>query len=169
MQNGWGLMHSSTPHPKTRSRSNWFPPTQLSPPSISMVHKAAATILGYRCWWWRVLSLLMMLCHVDFSLGWSTWRYGDTTVAGVHTCRAVLLWHLNTGLSQALSPKGNPQISHWVYPAAMGGWCFWQSCHPKHFHRVCDQEDCLQPAQRTEISGCWYITEQTGIVCIRFS
>lgn len=53
------------------------------------------------------MSLVMMLCHRNFSLEFSSWSYGDTTVAGaayLHGCAALTSEHWC--LLSKLSPKG---------------------------------------------------------------
>lgn len=79
------------------------------------MHKAAATILGCGD---GGLSLVMMLCHVDFSLELSTWSYGDTTVAGAAWLSCSDVWTL--AFAGHFTPRAKAQISHWIYPAAMG-------------------------------------------------
>lgn len=116
---------------------SWSPPTQLSPPTISITHKAAATVLGCGCWWWR--ACVWSWCCTTWTSAWSSAPGAVVTPRwqGLPASMAVLLWRWNTGICWALSPRANSHISDWIYPAAMGRviWhlSFWQSCNPRHF------------------------------------
>ena len=82
------------------------------------MHQAAATTLECRCWGWRVLPSVVVLCPVDFCLEPNTYSYGGAAVGRGPRCHGCAA--LTSEGMLGTSPKENSKLSHWLFPAGMG-------------------------------------------------